>query len=108
MKRLLVALLTAVLVLLPGYGAFGISDQGRPALTRLWTDDSKFVCTASYVMPRINEYAVWVLTAAHCVPGGSMQTIARNADTSMRAVVNWRAQLMEHGTYARAVVDIAL
>src|SRR3990167_11304356 len=112
MRNVVAGLLTTLLALLPWTiafnwtSAFGVSDQGPPAITRLWSSDSRFVCTASYIRPRVNDRASWVLSAGHCVHG--LQTLARNADTTTHAVVNWRGVLLEHGNYGKAVVDLAI
>ena len=97
----------ALLLLFP-LTAGAISDQGRPALSRLWvsTDEGdRFACTVSYIQPYINESMSWVITAAHCADG---RLIKRNEAETVAGVVNWRLVVMDHGRYTLHITDVAV
>jgi hypothetical protein len=88
--------------------AIGITDPGRPELTRIFasTDEGyRFVCTASYVFPYVNDSIAWVLTAGHCTQG---DTLSRNQSENVRAVVNWRMVINNHGEHGTQTIDLAL
>ena len=108
MKRVLrrVALL-AILLLFP-FTAGAISDQTRPALTRLWIsvdEGDRFICTASYIQPYVNESISWTITAGHCAEG---RLIKRSEAETVAGIVNWRLVVMDHGRYTLSVTDIAI
>lgn len=109
MRKLLAGLLAAlVLLIAPMSPAIGITDIGRPEVTRLFADTdtgSKFACTGTYIFPYISDYGSWIISAGHCAVA---DVAARNQSTGVRGVVNWRAVLSSHGEYGTSTVDLAL
>lgn len=93
--KLLTALLVLIALVLAPFQvvldtATAITDQGSPAISRLWvsTDEGdRFACTVSYIMPYINESASWVLTAGHC---SRASVLKRTPDDGIAGLVNWR------------------
>ncbi len=105
--KILKAVVMAALLLVPVV-ALGITDTGRPAITRLWntSESNKFVCTVSYIQPYINDNISWVITANHCANVGS--TIARSEAETVWAIINWRMQVHDYGRYTKTTTDIAI
>lgn len=102
------AMLAAALLLLTPVSVVGISDIGRSEITRIWRDTNEgrsYMCSASYVLPYIDDSRSWLLSAGHCT-GASMA--ARNAAATTLASINWRAVLETHGENNTSTVDIAL
>lgn len=109
MRKFLAGLLSALFLLIaPLSPAVGISDVGRPEITRLFVsteDGSKFACTGTYIFPYISDYGAWLVSAGHC---SVADIAARNQSTTIRGVLNWRAVLNTHGEYKTKTADIAL
>jgi V8-like Glu-specific endopeptidase len=109
MRKLLAGLLAALMLLVaPMAPAIGITDIGRSELTRLWvpTDEgSRFVCTASYIQPYIDDSRTWIVSAGHCAVATEA---TRNRATGVSGIVNWRAVVDTHGEYGTQTVDLAL
>jgi hypothetical protein len=109
MRRLLAAMLAAVmLVAAPILPAEAVTDMGNPAITRLWigtANGDRFVCTASYIFPYVNENISWLMTAGHCTLG---DLVKRDADTTMVGVVNWRGVILGNPNYTAGFNDIAI
>lgn len=71
--------------------AFGTSEVGSNALTRLWSDDRPG-CTAAYVRHPVTnavpgEYMSWLLSAGHC---SEAIEVRRDVNESVAAHVNWQ------------------
>src|SRR5574341_2645 len=96
----------SLLILVPAL-ALGITDIGRPAITRLWDteDGKKFACTASYIQPYINDNVSWIITAAHCTGASS---VARSEMETLWAVVNWRIIVWDYERYTKQTTDVAI
>ena len=109
MRRFLAGLLAALTLLVaPVSPAIGITDMGRPELTRLWrsTDEGdRFACTGTYIFPYISDYGSWLISAGHC---SIADTAARAQSDTWRAGINWRAVINTHGEYGTKTQDIAL
>lgn len=106
MLKKLVAAAAIVLALVSS--ASGISDIGRSEITRVWKDGNegrRFVCSASYIFPYIDENRSWLLSAGHCA---GADTAARTASATVWGVINWRAVIDTHGENGTGIVDIAL
>jgi hypothetical protein len=109
MRRLLAAVLAAVTLVAGTFSpAQAVTDYGNPAVTRLWVGTSegdRFVCTASYIFPYVNENISWLMTAGHCTLG---DLVKRDADTTMVGVVNWRGVILGNPNYTSGYNDIAI
>lgn len=109
MRKFLAGLISALLLLAaPIAPALGISDVGRPEITRLFAsteNGDKFACTGTYIQPYISDFGSWIISAGHCA---AADTAVRNASLGIRAKVNWRAVLSSHGEIGTQTVDIAL
>lgn len=107
MRRLRAVALLLVSVLAVVVPASAVSDYGDPAISRLWSSDApdRFVCTVSYVFPRIDDYRSWVLSAGHCSHG---TLIKRNAAAVVSGVVNWRVVIANHDANLGQTTDLAL
>ena len=109
MRKFLAGLISALLLLAaPLVPALGISDVGRPELTRLWrnTDEGdRFTCTATYIFPYANDYVSWLVSAGHCTIA---ELAARNQSDTIRSGINWRGVVNTHGEYGTNTIDIAV
>lgn len=108
LKYAAAALMLILLVLAP-WLASGTTDLLDPAITRIWApgeNGDTFICTASYILPRINDALGWIVSAGHCTEG---RLAKRNADLSIAGYINWRAILVSHNrVIANPDVDLAL
>lgn len=92
MRRFLAAMLVALtLVAAPVLPAIAIQDIGDQRVTRLWSQDDRFMCTGFYVRSPLDNTApdgfAYVLTAGHCAIAPYLR---RNKETSVLAGVNWQ------------------
>lgn len=100
MKRILTALLVCLLMVT---SCEGIVDIGDPSVSRLWVEDGRFACTATYLRP-IGDAGAWIITAGHC-SGASY--LKRNTNETMVAKINWRISVTSHN-YSGRTIDLAL
>jgi hypothetical protein len=83
--------------------ALAIVDVGDPKVTRIWREDGKFTCSATWIRPA-KGYVSWLLTAGHCA---SAKYVKRSVNETVSANIDWRVVVTSH-SYADRLLDIAI
>jgi S1-C subfamily serine protease len=88
----------------------GISDPGNPNVTRLWSYNDQFGCSAAYVRsPYDNsayqEKSTFILSAGHCATKFTL--VRRNAEEYVYGAINWFVVVLSPGIGGTSVLDFA-